>query len=312
MNMPSPFEPSPISAWIEPKRLARAMRVLADPRLQVVGVGSPDAAARRALAERFGAEQFDDMRRLAVRSHGTLWVDRAAPLDEGDIAAFATEDIGLVAGSCTLPFLVAVPHCTTAPSFRRMAVGRTLLSIVEAFGRVEVLQATVAVPDDDRLGEGLRLAASAALAVLGPIDSVTALGARTGTITATVVGQRGFGTLAIGRGGDSSNFALVGDGGLATVTPMIACWHRADGSLVEETRLDSDGDEPLIAAILETERRGDHDGVPAAPDEEARRLRVRAAALVETIMLSARTGHSESVDALLRSYGVDPEELRVG
>jgi hypothetical protein len=188
-----------------------------------------------------------------------------------------------------------------------MAVGRTLLSIVEAFGRVEVFQATVAVPDEDRIGEGLRLAASAALAVLGPIDAVTALGARRGTITATVVGERGFGTLAIGRGGDSCNFALVGDGGLATVAPGIACWHRADGSLVEETRLEPDGDEPTIGAILEAERPSD---ARAAPDEQSRRMRVRTAVLVEAIALSARTGHSESVEGLLRSYGVDPDELR--
>jgi hypothetical protein len=307
MSMPSPFEPSPISAWIEPRRLERAMRVLADPRLQPVRVGSPDAATRRALAERFGAEPFDDLRRLALQSESALWIDRGAPLDEADVPALGTEDIGLVAGACSLSFLLSVAQCVTAPSFRRMAVGRTLLSIVEAFGRVEVFQATVAVPDEDRIGEGLRLAACAALAVLGPIDAVTALGARRGTITATVVGERGFGTLAIGRGGDSCNFALVGDGGLATVAPGIACWHRADGSLVEETRLEPDGDEPTIGAILEAERPSD---ARAAPDEQSRRMRVRTAVLVEAIALSARTGHSESVEGILRSYGVDPDELR--
>jgi hypothetical protein len=39
-------------------------------------------------------------------------------------------------------------------------------------------------------------------------------------------------------------------------------------------------------------------------------MRVRTAVLVEAIALSARTGHSESVEALLRGYGVDPDELR--
>lgn len=286
------------------------MRVLADPRLQPIRVGSPDAGARRALADRFGAEPFDDLRRLAVQSESALWIDRAAPLDEADIPALETEDLGLVAGACSLPFLLSVPQCVTAPSFRRMAVGQTLLSIVEAFGRVEVFQATVAVVDEDRFGEGMRIAASAALAVLGPIDVVTALGARAGTITATVVGERGFGTLAIGRGGDSCSFALVGEGGLATVTPTVACWHRADGSLVEETRLEADGVEPTIGAILEAERPSERRGTRPAPDEESRRMRLRAAALVETIALSARTGHSESVETLLHGYGVDPRELR--
>jgi hypothetical protein len=309
--MPSPFEPSPVSAWIEPRRLERALRVLSDPRLQPTRVGSPDAATRRALAERFDAEPFDDLRRLAVRSDSAIWIDRAAPLDEADAPALATEDLGLVAGSCSLAFLLSVPQCVTAPSFRRTAVGRTLLSMVEAFGRVEVFQATVAVPDEDRFSEGMRIAASAALAVLGPIDAVTALGARAGTITATVVGERGFGTLAIGRGGESCNFALVGEGGLATVTPTIACWHRADGSLVEETRLESDGVEPTIGAILEAERPSAREsGARSAPDEQGRRMRVRSAALVEAIALSARTGHSESVEELLRGYGVDPHELR--
>ncbi len=308
--MPSPFEPSPISAWIEPRRLDRAMRVLADPRLQPVRVGSPDPAARRALADRFGAEPFDDLRQLALQSDSALWIDRAMPLDEADVSALGTEDIGLVAGACSLSFLLSVPQCVTAPSFRRMAVGRTLLSIVEAFGRVGVFQATVAVPDEDRFGEGMRLAASAALAVLGPIDAVTALGARAGTITATVVGERGFGTIAIARGGESCSFALVGDGGLATVAPGIACWHRSDGSLVEETRLEPDGDEPTIGAILEAERPSDAGGARMPPDEQSRRMRVRAAVVVEAIALSARTGHSESVEALLRGYGVDPDELR--
>jgi len=303
--MHSPFEHTEVSAWIEPNGLARALRVLSDPRLKVTRAGSPDAAARRVLADRFGAEVFDDLRRLAIQTATVLWIDRSEPLDESDRTALEAEDVGIVAGSCSLPFLLALPQSVTAPSFRRMAVGRTLLSMAEAFGKVEAFQGTVAVPDEARLGEGLRLAASAALAVLGPIDAVTALGARTGTITASVVGARGFGTLAIARGGESMHFALVGEGGLATVTPSIACWHRPDGTLVEETRLESDGDEPTIRAILEADRPS-----VASPDEEARRLRVRTAALAETIELAARTGHSESVDALLRGYGVDTDELR--
>jgi hypothetical protein len=38
-------------------------------------------------------------------------------------------------------------------------------------------------------------------------------------------------------------------------------------------------------------------------------MRLRIAALADTIRLSARTGQSESVEAMLRSFEVDPFEL---
>ena len=39
------------------------------------------------------------------------------------------------------------------------------------------------------------------------------------------------------------------------------------------------------------------------------RMRLRIATLADTIWLSARTGHSESVEEMLRSFGVDPLDL---
>lgn len=305
------FEPTPLSAWIEPGRLDRALRVLSDPRLAVRAVGSDDARTRRTLAERFGVEGFDDLRQLAVATDGVLWIDRSVPLAEPEREILANEDIAIVAAAGTLEFLLAVPQCETAPSFRRMSAGRTLLGIAEVFGRVEVLQSTVAVPDESHLAEGLRLAAASALAVLGPIDQVTALGARAGTITATVIGDRGFGTLAVGIGGDSASFTLVGEGGIATVMAGLVAWRRKDGAWIEnswmkDARVEPDGDEPVIQTIREADRPGT--GAQLAGDAN-RRMRLRIAALADTIRLSARTGHSESVEEMLRSFGVDPTDL---
>jgi len=300
------FEPTPLSAWIEPGRLDRALRVLADPRLAVEGIGSDDARTRRTLEERFGVSAFDDLRRLAVATSGVLWVDRSEPLGEPERESLANEDIAIVTGAGTLEFLLAVPQCETAPSFRRMAVGRTLLGITEVFGRVEVLQSTVAVVDESHLAEGLRLAAASALAVLGPIDQVTALGARAGTITATVIGHRGFGTLAVGVGCDAASFTIVGEGGIATVTAGQVGWRRRDGTWIDESRIEPDGDEPVIQTIREAGRPGTSAQLAA---DANRRMRLRIAALADTIRLSARTGHSESVEAMLRSFGVDPTDL---
>jgi hypothetical protein len=305
--MPHPFEAREVSAWVEPARADRAMRILADPRLSPTRIGSDDARTRRQLAERFGAEPFDDLRRLAVATPSALWIDRGAPLCEPEREALASEDIAIIAGACTLPFLIAVPQCETAPSFRRMQTGRALLGVAEAFGRVDVFQAAVAVPNEHHLAEGLRVAAAAALAVLGPIDQVTAFGMREGTMTASVVGQRGLGTLAVGTGTDATSFTLVGDGGLATVASALVAWRRRDGSWVEETRLPTDGDEPSIETIIEAEKptmRG-----RSALDDAHRRTRLRIAALSDTIRLSARTAHSESVEAMLRGFGVDPVDL---
>ena len=305
------FEPTALSAWIEQGRLTRATRILSDPRLSVKLVGSDDPRTRRALAERFGVEAFDDLRRLAVATDGVLWIDRSTPLGEAEREMLAEEDIAIVAGAGTLEFLLAVPQCETAPSFRRMAVGRTLLGIVEVFGRVEVFQSTVAVPDETHLAEGLRLAAASALAVLGPIDQVTALGARAGTITASVIGDRGFGTLAVGIGCDACSFTLVGEGGIATVTPGVVAWRRRDGAWLDsassdEPHFERDGDEPVIQTIREADKPSA--GARLAGDAN-RRMRLRIAALADTVRLSARTGHSESVEAMLRSFGVDPIDL---
>ena len=305
------FEPTALSAWIEQGRLTRATRILSDPRLSVKLVGSDDPRTRRALAERFGVEAFDDLRRLAVATDGVLWIDRSTPLGEAEREMLAEEDIAIVAGAGTLEFLLAVPQCETAPSLRRMAVGRTLLGIVEVFGRVEVFQSTVAVPDETHLAEGLRLAAASALAVLGPIDQVTALGARAGTITASVIGDRGFGTLAVGIGCDACSFTLVGEGGIATVTPGVVAWRRRDGAWLDsassdEPHFERDGDEPVIQTIREADKPSA--GARLAGDAN-RRMRLRIAALADTVRLSARTGHSESVEAMLRSFGVDPIDL---
>jgi hypothetical protein len=300
------FDPTPVSAWIEAGRLDRALRVLSDPRLAPHAIGSDDARTRRALAERFGLEPFDDLRRLAVASERVLWIDRTSPLDEREREILVHEDIALVAGAGTLSFLLAFPHCETAPSFRRMAVGRTLLGIVEVFGRVELMQSTVAVECESRLAEGLRLAAASALAVLGPIDQVTALGARAGTMTATVIGDRGFGTLAVGVGSDAASFTVVGEGGIATVMPSFVGWRRRDGSWIDENNIQADGDEPVIQTLREAEK----PGVGTRLDSDAnRRMRLRIAALADTIRLSDRTGHSESVEAMLRSFGIDPVSL---
>jgi hypothetical protein len=38
-------------------------------------------------------------------------------------------------------------------------------------------------------------------------------------------------------------------------------------------------------------------------------MRLRIAALADTLRLSARTAQSESVEAMLRGFGVDPVEL---
>jgi hypothetical protein len=304
-----PFETREISAWVESARIDRAMRVLSDPRLRPTRVGSDDARVRRQLAERFAAEAFDDLRRLAVVTPVALWVDRSAPLAEREREALANEDIAIVAGACALPFLLAVPQCETAPSFRRMHTGRALLGVCEAFGKVEVFQASVAMQHGHQLSEGLRVAAAAALAVLGPIDQVTAFGVREGTMTASVVGQRGLGTLAVGAGVEATSFTLIGDGGLATVASGLVAWRRRDGTWVEETHLPVDGDEPTIQTILEAEKPSGATGSASSLDDAHRRMRLRIAALADTLRLSARTAHSESVEAMLRGFGVDPIEL---
>lgn len=305
--MPRPFEARETSVFVEAGRLERARRVLSDPRLRVTRVGSGDARTRRALAEEFQAEPFDDLRQLAVVTPSVLWIDRDDPLGETEREALANEDIAIVAGACALPFLLAVPQCETAPSFRRMQSGRALLGVAEAFGRVEVFQAAVAVPTVGHLAEGLRVAAASCLAVLGPIDLVTALGSRSGTLTATVIGARGFGTLAVGTGAEAASFALVGEGGIATVASGVVAWRRHDGSWIEETRLEPDGIEPTVQTLLEATAPREADA--EAGDSDRRRFRLRIAALADTIRLSARTGHRESVDAMLRGFEVDPEEL---
>jgi hypothetical protein len=304
-----PFEAREISAWVESARLDRAQRILSDPRLRPTRVGSDDPRVRRQLSERFAAEAFDDLRMLAVATPSALWVDRAAPLGEREREALSSEDIAIVAGACSLPFLLAVPQCETAPSFRRMQTGRALIGICEAFGRVDVLQVSVAVQGAHHLAEGLRVAAAAALGVLGPIDQVTAFGVREGAITASVVGQRGLGTLAVGAGIDATSFSLIGEGGLATVATGLVAWRRRDGAWVEETHLAGDGDEPIIQTILEAEKPSSHGGAAGARDDGHRRMRLRIAALADTLRLSARTAQSESVEAMLRGFGVDPVEL---
>ena len=126
------FEARDVSAWIDPTRIERAERVLSDPRLHPTRIGSSDARTRRQLAERFGAEAFDDLRMLAVATDTVLWVDRDAPLGERECDVLSSEDIALVSGSCTLPFLLAVPQCEMAPSFRRMSVGGALLGVCDS------------------------------------------------------------------------------------------------------------------------------------------------------------------------------------
>ena len=303
--MPHPFETREISAWVEAARVERAERILRDPRLAVTRIGSDDARVRRQLSDALGAEPFDDLRQLAVATPSALWIDQSAPLGEAEREALVQEDIALIAGSCTLPFLLALPQCETAPSFRRMQTGRALVGVYEAFGRVDVMQAAVAVPNQFHLGEGLRVAAAAALTVLGPIESVTAFGLRAGTVTASIVGRRGLGTLAVGVGVEATSFTLIGEGGHATIATALVAWRRADGTWVEETRLPLDGDEPTIQTILEAEKPTDSRGA----DDSLRRMRLRIATLADTIRLSAQTGHNESTDSMLRSFGVDPVEL---
>ncbi len=300
------LETREVSAWVEADRLDRAVRVLSDPRLRPVRVGSPDARTRRTLAERFNAEPFDDMRRLAVATESVLWIEQTAPLGEFEREALVEENIAVVAGACTLPFLLALPQVETAPSFRRMASGAAVLGIAEAFGRVEVLQSTVSVADRGRLAEGLRVAVAASLAVLGPIDMVTAVGASAGTLTASLVGARGFGTIAVASGVEGASFALVGEGGIANVSSCSVAWRRCDGSWVEEARIEPDGEEPIVRTILEAER----PVVRRKPlDESLRRLRLRIAAVADTVRLSVRTGHGESTEAMLRNFDVDPDDL---
>jgi hypothetical protein len=295
-----------VSAWVDADRLDRATRVLSDPRLRPTRVGSPDARTRRALTERFGAEGFDDIRRLAVATPSVLWIEQSAPLGEFERAALLEENIAIVAGACTLPFLLALPQAETAPSFRRMAAGASVIGIAEAFGRVEVLQSTVAVGEPGRLAEGLRVAIAAALAVLGPIDLVTAVGASAGTIAASLVGEKGFGTIAVASGVEGATFSLVGEGGIANVSSCAVAWRRRDGSWVEEARIEPDGEEPIVRTILEAER----PVVRRKPlDESLRRMRLRIAAVADTVRLSARTGQGESVEAMLRNFGVDPDDL---
>lgn len=307
--MRHPFEAREVSAWVEPERASRALRVLSDPRLRLTRVGSADPACRRLLADRLEAEPFDDLRQLALATPSALWIDRSEPLGEREREALHREDIALIAGACTLPFLLAVPQCETAPSFRRMQVGRALLGVCDAFGRVDVFQSSIAVTAPTQLAEGLRVVAASALTVLGPIDRVTAFGFRDGTLTATVVGQRGLGTIAVGLGGDAASCSLIGEGGLATVASGLVAWRRSDGSWVEETRLPHDGDEPTIQTILEAEKPSESGDSRRSRDDAQRRMRLRIAALADTIRLSSRTGHGESVDSMLQGFGIDPLEL---
>jgi hypothetical protein len=301
-----PFEAREVSAWIESSRAERATRILSDPRLRPTRVGSDDPRVRRQLSERFSAEAFDDLRQMAVATASVLWIDRETPLDEADRDALVNKDIALVAGACTLPFLLSVPQCETAPSFRRMASGRALMDVCSAFGRVEAFQCAVAVGSGFHLAEGLRVAAAAALAVLGPIEEVTAFGVREGMITASLAGQRALGTLAVATGAEGASFTVMGSGGLATITSALSAWQRKDGSMVEQASLPGDGDEPVITTILEAERPSTRG--PRERRESQRRQRLRIAALCDTIRLSARTGHSESVPAMLRNFGVDSVE----
>ncbi len=300
------LEAREVSAWIEPTLLERADAVLADPRLRVTRIGSSDVKTRRHLAERFDAEAFDDLRQLAVATPSVLWIARVRPLDEPDQAALSAENIAVVGGACSLPFLMAIPQAETAPSFRRTKSGRALLEIAEAFGSVDVLQATVSVGHASRQAEGLRVAAAAAIAVLGPIDQVAAFGAREGTIAASVLGSRGFGTIAVGTGVEGAAFTLVGEGGLASVTTSALSWRRCDGTWVEDERIEPDGVEPIVRTILEAEK---PESAHAALDERHRRFRWRIAALADTIRLSARTGQAESVEDMLRRFRIDPDDL---
>jgi hypothetical protein len=128
-------------------------------------------------------------------------------------------------------------------------------------------------------------------------------------LTASVIGERGLGTLAIGVGVEAASFALVGEGGLATVASGLVGWRRRDGSWMEEARLESDGDEPTIQTLLEAERPSGRSEHSVATDAARQRARLRIAALADTVRLSARTGQSESVEAMLQSFGVDPYEM---
>jgi hypothetical protein len=219
------------------------------------------------------------------------------------------EDIAIVAGACTLPFLSGVTQCETAPSFRRTQAGRALLGIREAFGAVEVFQATVAVATTGQLEEGLRLAVGSALAVLGPIDQVMAFGVRAGSLTASLVGRHGLGTIAVGAGAEATSYTLAGEGGLAVVTSALVAWRRRDGVFVEEGRLPSDGDEPTIETILEADKPIASRRTGRALDSAHRRTRLRIAAVADAVRLSARTGQRESVESMLRGFGFDPMNL---
>lgn len=307
--MPHPFESREISAWIEAARSEQAVRILSDPRLRPTRVGSDDARVRRQLAERFGAEPFDDLRRLAVATTDALWINQSAPLGESEREALMHEDIAIVAGACTLPFLTAVQQCETAPSFRRTQAGLALLGIKEAFGRVEVFQGSVAVGSAAQLEEGLRLAVGSALAVLGPIDQVMAFAMRAGTLTASVVGRRGLGTIAVGVGAEATSFTMIGEGGLAVVASAHVAWRRSDGTWVEETRLPADLDEPTIRTILEAEKPTGTKRSRRVVDDAHRRMRLRIAAVADAIRLSAQTGQRESVEEMLRGFGIDPFDL---
>lgn len=306
--MPTLFEPRILSAWIDGSRLDRAQRVLSDPRLRLTRIGSPDRRILRDLAARFDAEPFDDLRQLAVATPEALWIDRGPPLSEHDCDALAREDIALVTGSCTLSFLRAVPQCETAPSFRRTSLGRAAIGIAEAFGQVSAFQATVAVPDPSFLDEGLRVAAASALTMLGPIDHVCALGSVEGTITASVVGPRGLGTIAVAFGIDAASYTIMGEGGVATLATGLVSWRRRDGSWVEQTTLEPDGDEAIIRTLLEAERPAEA-ATGSHAERGHRRARLRIAALCDAVRLSTRTAHNESVDSILSSFGVDPETL---
>lgn len=309
--MHHPFESREVSAWISASRGEQARRVLSDPRLRATRVGSDDAGLRRRLAAEFEAEPFDDLRRLAVATTDALWINRPEPLADGERDALVEEDIAIVTGACTLPFLSAVPQCETAPSFRRTHAGRALLSIREAFGRVEVFQGTVAVAGADQLEEGLRLAVGSALAVLGPIDQVMAFGVRAGTLTGSLVGRHGLGTIAVGTGVEATSYTLAGEGGLAVVTSALVAWRRRDGTYVEESRLPYDGDEPTIQTILEADKPIPSRRTGKVVDDANRRMRLRIAAVADAVRLSARTRQRESVEDMLHGFGLDPVNLAV-
>ena len=132
---------------------------------------------------------------------------------------------------------------------------------------------------------------------------------RAGTLTASVVGRRGLGTIAVGVGAEATSFTMIGEGGLAVVASAHVAWRRSDGTWVEETRLPADLDEPTIRTILEAEKPTGTKRSRRVVDDAHRRMRLRIAAVADAIRLSAQTGQRESVEEMLRGFGIDPFDL---